>query len=78
MVLPIRRLSEFILRSGSIDNRFGGSDSAAEGARIHRYLQKQGGMPTGLRCGWRWKEKWTGSLISWRDGPTGWWRDPCP
>ena len=43
VVLPVRRLSEFILRSGSIDSRFGGSDSAAEGTRIHRYLQKQGG-----------------------------------
>ena len=43
VILPVRRLAEFLLRGGSIDNRFGGVDSAAEGSRIHRWLQKQGG-----------------------------------
>ena len=34
--LPIRRLVEFLLRTGSIDNRFTGFDRANEGARLHR------------------------------------------
>ena len=41
--LSVRELVEFILASGSIDNR-GGSDlyqRANEGARLHRKLQKQ-------------------------------------
>ena len=33
---PIRRLVEFLLRSGSIDSRFTGFDRANEGARLHR------------------------------------------
>ncbi|MDO4288971.1 MAG: ATP-dependent DNA helicase [Eubacterium sp.] len=41
--LSVRSLVEFILRSGSIDSRFGGFDRAAEGARIHRKLQKEAG-----------------------------------
>ncbi len=41
--LSIRALTEFLLRQGSIDSRFSGLDRAAEGARIHRRLQKQGG-----------------------------------
>ena len=41
--LPIRQLVEFLLRSGSIDNRFAGFDRALEGARIHRRLQKAAG-----------------------------------
>ena len=41
--LSVRSLVEFILRSGSIDSRFGGFDRAAEGARIHRKLQKAAG-----------------------------------
>lgn len=40
IVLSVRELVEFILRSGSIDSRFGGFDRAKEGARIHRKLQK--------------------------------------
>lgn len=41
--LSVRVLAEFLLHSGSIDNRFGGNDRALEGARIHRMLQKQAG-----------------------------------
>ncbi|MEG0763509.1 MAG: helicase C-terminal domain-containing protein, partial [Oscillospiraceae bacterium] len=41
--LSVRELVEFVLRSGSIDNRFQGTDRAAEGSRIHRRLQKAGG-----------------------------------
>lgn len=41
--LPVRQLVEFILRGGSIDNRFGGIERAQEGARIHRKLQKAEG-----------------------------------
>ena len=41
--LPVRQLVEFVLRGGSIDNRFGGADRALEGSRIHRRLQKQEG-----------------------------------
>ena len=33
--LPVRQLVEFLLRTGSIDNRFTGFDRADEGARIH-------------------------------------------
>ena len=41
--LPVRQLVEFVLRGGSIDNRFGGADRALEGSRIHRRLQKEAG-----------------------------------
>lgn len=41
--IPVRKLAEFLLQSGSLDNRFGGMDRANEGARIHRRLQKAGG-----------------------------------
>ncbi|MEG2643422.1 MAG: hypothetical protein RSA71_13180, partial [Eubacterium sp.] len=43
VVLSVRDLVEFILRSGSIDNRFSGFDRAQMGARIHRQLQKNAG-----------------------------------
>ena len=43
LTLPIRRLVEFLLRTGSIDSRFTGFDRALEGARIHRKLQKAAG-----------------------------------
>lgn len=43
MILPVRELVEFVLRGGSIDNRFGGVDRMAEGSRIHRKLQKAAG-----------------------------------
>ena len=42
--LPIRELVEFVLASGSIDNRYGGGDlyqRANEGSRLHRKLQRQ-------------------------------------
>lgn len=41
--LSVRELTEFLLRSGDIDNRFGGLDRALKGARIHRKLQKMQG-----------------------------------
>lgn len=40
VALSVRRLVEFLLRTGSIDNRFTGFDRANEGARIHRRLQR--------------------------------------
>lgn len=40
LTLPIRRLVEFLLRSGSLDSRFTGFDRANEGARLHRKLQR--------------------------------------
>ena len=40
LTLPIRRLVEFLLRTGSIDSRFPGFDRALEGARLHRKLQR--------------------------------------
>lgn len=40
LTLPIRRLVEFLLRTGSIDSRFTGLDRANEGARLHRKLQR--------------------------------------
>lgn len=43
IALPIRYLAEFLLRGGSIDSRFSGLDRGAEGSRLHRRLQKQGG-----------------------------------
>ena len=39
LTLPIRRLVEFLLRTGSIDSRFTGFDRALEGARLHRKLR---------------------------------------
>lgn len=41
--ISVRQIVEFTLRGGSIDNRFGGMDRAAEGSRIHRKLQRAGG-----------------------------------
>lgn len=38
--LPIRQLVELIMRSGDIDSRFVSRDIMAEGARAHRFLQK--------------------------------------
>lgn len=40
LTLPVRRLVEFLLRTGSIDSRFTGFDRANEGARLHRKLQR--------------------------------------
>ncbi|WP_455126689.1 helicase C-terminal domain-containing protein [Pseudoramibacter alactolyticus] len=41
--LSVKDLVALVLRSGSIDNRFGGFDRAQEGAAIHRRLQKMAG-----------------------------------
>lgn len=41
LTLPVRQLVEFLLHTGSIDNRFTGFDRALEGARLHRKLQKE-------------------------------------
>lgn len=41
--ISVKNLVEFLLRQGSIDSRFAGTDRALEGARIHRRLQKQEG-----------------------------------
>ena len=43
--ISVRNLIEFILREGDIDNRFGtfSDDAMAEGARLHRQLQKRAG-----------------------------------
>ena len=38
LTLPIRRLVEFLLRTGSIDSRFTGFDRANEGARIASFV----------------------------------------
>lgn len=43
VALSVKDLVAFVMRSGSIDNRFGGFDRAQEGARIHRQLQKAAG-----------------------------------
>ena len=59
ITIAVRELVEFVLRGGSIDNRFGGLDRMAEGSRIHRRLQKAAGesyqaeVPLSLesRCG---------------------------
>ena len=40
VTLPVRRLVEFLLLSGSIDSRMTGFDRANEGARLHRKLQR--------------------------------------
>lgn len=39
--LSVGNLVGFVLRGGSIDNRFSGLDRAAQGSRIHRKLQKE-------------------------------------
>lgn len=41
--LSVHNLVDFILRSGSIDNRFGGANRMLEGSRLHRKLQKAEG-----------------------------------
>ena len=41
--LSVRQLVVFLLQTGSIDSRFSGFDRAAEGARIHRRLQRAEG-----------------------------------
>ncbi|MEG1925923.1 MAG: ATP-dependent DNA helicase [Ruthenibacterium sp.] len=43
VTLSVRGLIEFVLRSGSIDSRFSGTERALEGSRIHRKLQKAAG-----------------------------------
>ena len=43
MRISVKNLVGFLLRGGSIDSRFSGTDRAAEGGRIHRRLQKQEG-----------------------------------
>ena len=40
LTLPIRRLVEFLLRTGSIDSRFTGFDRALEGARLGTDAEK--------------------------------------
>lgn len=40
VALSVRHLVEFLLCTGSIDNRFVGFDRAQEGARLHRILQR--------------------------------------
>ena len=40
----IKKMVEFILRSGSIDSRFTGTDRALTGARLHRKIQKSYGQ----------------------------------
>lgn len=42
-VLSVRALCEFLLRSGSLDNRGGAGDRLLEGARLHRRIQSQEG-----------------------------------
>lgn len=41
--LSVRELVEFVLRGGSIDNRYGSVDAMAQGSRAHRKLQKEAG-----------------------------------
>ncbi|EAE6296847.1 ATP-dependent DNA helicase [Listeria monocytogenes] len=41
--ISVRRLVEFVLRSGSIDNRMTSSNRALEGTKIHQLLQKEAG-----------------------------------
>ena len=41
--IAIKKLVEFILRQGSIDSRFTGTDRALLGSKIHRKLQKEAG-----------------------------------
>ena len=44
IIVSVRGLVEFILRSGDLDNRGGGSpDAMLEGARMHRKLQQEAG-----------------------------------
>lgn len=38
--ISVRTLVEFLMRSGNLDNRFTGRDRLADGARLHRKLQK--------------------------------------
>ncbi|MGX7195100.1 ATP-dependent DNA helicase [Enterococcus olivae] len=42
--ISVRKLVEFILRKGSIDNRKVSNHTAQEGARIHRKIQKESGI----------------------------------
>lgn len=57
--ISVRRLVEFILREGSIDNRkSSGSDTAMqEGSRIHRMLQRRMGSEYHSEIGLRYKWK---------------------
>lgn len=41
--ISVRKLVEFILRRGSIDNRKKSNHTALECAKIHRKLQKEAG-----------------------------------
>ena len=37
--ISVKKLAEFLLQSGSLDNRFGGVDRASEGARIQMCIR---------------------------------------
>lgn len=49
--ISVRRLVEFVRRSGSIDNRMTSSDRALEGTKIHQLLQKKLGKNMSQRYG---------------------------
>ena len=72
--LPVRELVEFILMSGSIDNRVGGTDlveRANEGSRLHRKLQKQSRERYGdrYRAEVSLSQQWTEDGICFHDSP---------
>ena len=46
LTLPVRQLVEFLLRTGSIDNRFTGFDRALEGARLTANCKRKPSPPT--------------------------------
>lgn len=48
--LPVRQLVEFVLKGGSIDNRFGGADRALEAAASTAAFKKKKGKTTRRRC----------------------------
>ncbi len=61
--ISVRRLVEFLLRSGNLDSGAGAGslqDRAAEGARIHRRLQKEGGEGYRAEVSFSHREEWDG------------------
>ncbi|MFR8530911.1 MAG: hypothetical protein ACLVDB_07130 [Anaeromassilibacillus sp.] len=68
--ISVKKLAEFLLQSGSLDNRFGGIDRASEGARIHRRLQRREDRRTAQRCSFPSRRSAMDFSIGWREGPT--------
>ena len=66
--LSVRELVEFVLRGGSIDNRYGSVDAMAQGSRAHRKLQKEAGEDYRAEVALSMQKEYNGICFSLADG----------